>query len=223
MSGLLINQPLGAIDEVPLSYDPNAPRWLMKRLLDIVLSFASLVILSPILAFLCLAIKLTSEGPILYKQIRVGAGGKLFLIYKFRSMIQNADSLRNSLASKNEASGPVFKIRNDPRITPIGRYLRKFSLDELPQLWNILRGEMSIVGPRPPLPNEVQNYQPWQLRRLSVPQGLTCIWQISGRSNVNFDDWVKLDLRYIDSWSLILDLKIIIHTFLTVLRGHGAY
>jgi exopolysaccharide biosynthesis polyprenyl glycosylphosphotransferase len=195
----------------------------MKRFLDIVLSLATLIVLSPLLAILCLAIKLSSGGPVIYKQTRLGVGGKPFLLYKFRSMVQNADSLKTSLSTLNEASGPVFKIRNDPRITPIGRYLRKFSLDELPQLWNILRGDMSIVGPRPPLPNEVHNYQPWQLRRLSVPQGLTCIWQISGRSNINFDDWVKLDLRYIDSWSLILDLKIIIQTFFSVLRGHGAY
>lgn len=223
MSGLPISQTFEGIGRIPLSYDPNAPRWLMKRFLDIVLSLATLVVLSPLLVILCVAIKLSSDGPVLYKQTRLGVGGKPFQLYKFRSMIQNADSLKNSLSSMNEASGPVFKIRNDPRITPIGRYLRKFSLDELPQLWNILKGDMSIVGPRPPLPNEVHNYQPWQLRRLSVPQGLTCIWQISGRSNINFDDWVKLDLRYIDSWSLILDLKIIIQTFFTVVRGHGAY
>jgi exopolysaccharide biosynthesis polyprenyl glycosylphosphotransferase len=195
----------------------------LKRFLDIFASFMAILILSPIFLLIGLVIKTTSSGPVIYKQIRVGQGGQTFWLYKFRSMVQNADSLKASLADTNEASGPVFKMRNDPRVTRIGKFLRKFSLDELPQLWNILRGDMSIVGPRPPLPTEVAQYQPWQLRRLSVPQGLTCIWQVSGRSTVGFDDWVRLDLRYIDSWSLLLDLKIIAQTFFVVLRGVGAY
>jgi exopolysaccharide biosynthesis polyprenyl glycosylphosphotransferase len=208
---------------IPSSYNSHSLRYRLKRFLDIFASFMAILILSPIFLLIGLVIKTTSSGPVIYKQIRVGQGGQTFWLYKFRSMVQNADSLKASLADTNEASGPVFKMRNDPRVTRIGKFLRKFSLDELPQLWNILRGDMSIVGPRPPLPTEVAQYQPWQLRRLSVPQGLTCIWQVSGRSTVGFDDWVRLDLRYIDSWSLLLDLKIIAQTFFVVLRGVGAY
>jgi lipopolysaccharide/colanic/teichoic acid biosynthesis glycosyltransferase len=208
---------------VALSYDPMSPRYKWKRGFDALASLAAIIVLFPLFVLVGLAIKATSPGPIIYKQIRVGEGGRPFWLYKFRSMVHNADHLKDSLSQFNETSGPTFKMRRDPRVTPVGRILRKFSLDELPQLWNILRGDMSIVGPRPPLPQEVAKYQPWQLPRLSVPQGLTCIWQVSGRSNVGFDDWVKLDLRYIDSWSFLLDLKIIAQTVLVVLRGSGAY
>lgn len=208
---------------IPSIYDSHSFRYRAKRLFDIGCSFVAILFLLPVFLCLGLAIKITSPGPVIYKQVRIKHGGEPFWLYKFRSMVQDADLLKESLADTNEASGPVFKIRNDPRITGLGKFLRKFSLDELPQLWNILRGDMSIVGPRPPLPSEVAQYQPWQLRRLSVPQGLTCIWQISGRSSVGFEDWVKLDLRYIDSWSLLLDIKIIIQTFVAVFRGIGAY
>lgn len=208
---------------VPLSYHPGLLRFRAKRGLDITCAILGLLLLSPLLGVIAFLIYSTSHGPIFYVQERVGAGGCLFKLYKFRSMVADADRRLGDLIGKNEASGPVFKIKRDPRVTPVGRFLRKFSLDELPQLWNIVRGDMSIVGPRPPLPAEVAKYQPWQLRRLSVPQGLTCIWQISGRSDVCFEDWVRLDLRYIDNWSIALDLKIIARTFIVVLRGSGAY
>ena len=208
---------------IPLSYDPSCCRAIAKRAFDILAAVTALVLLSPFLVCIAMLVCVSGKGPIFFMQKRVGAGGKIFNIYKFRTMIPDAEDVLKDLKDQNEASGPVFKIRRDPRTTPIGRYLRRYSLDELPQLWNIIRGEMSIVGPRPPIPSEVAMYHPWQLRRLSVPQGLTCIWQISGRSDVTFDDWVKLDLRYIDTWSLRLDFAIIARTFLVVLRGSGAY
>ena len=194
----------------------------VKRVFDISVSAAMLVLLSPLLGLMALAVKLSSPGPVLFRQMRSGAHGRLFTMFKFRSMVENAEMLQATLAGANEVSGPVFKIRQDPRLTSIGRFLRRTSLDELPQLWNVLRGEMSIVGPRPAVPSEVARYEPWQRRRLSMKPGLTCLWQVSGRSTVAFDRWMRLDLEYIDRWSLGLDFRILARTILAVVSGRGA-
>ncbi len=194
-----------------------------KRVIDITASLMGLLLLSPIMLLVALLIKMTSRGPVLFSQVRIGQGGKKFRLYKFRTMVVNSESLKGQLKKLNEKSGPVFKIKKDPRITKIGGILRKYSIDELPQLWNIVKGDMSVVGPRPPLPDEVAQYKIWQTRRLATKPGLTCIWQVSGRSRIEFEDWVRLDLRYIDSWSLWLDIKLIFKTFRVVLTGDGAY
>ncbi len=194
----------------------------IKRLMDIVISLAALVIFSPIMVLTALAIKLTSPGPVLFKQERVGLNGRKFMLYKFRSMVVNAEALKERLASLNEMDGPVFKIKNDPRITPIGYIIRRTSIDELPQFINVLKGDMSIVGPRPPLAGEVEHYEVWQRRRLSLKPGITCIWQVSGRNKISFEEWMRMDLEYIDNWSLVLDLKLILRTLVVVLTGYGA-
>jgi exopolysaccharide biosynthesis polyprenyl glycosylphosphotransferase len=194
-----------------------------KRALDIVLSLTGLLIGFPLFLIIGLLIRCTSTGPVLFKQRRVGVGGREFWCYKFRSMYMDAEARLESLMHLNEVSGPVFKIKNDPRITPIGRIVRKLSLDELPQLLNVLVGDMSIVGPRPPLPREVAKYDAKQRGRLAVKPGLTCLWQISGRSNIGFDRWVELDLAYIDSMTFWGDVKIILRTIPAVITGRGAH
>jgi exopolysaccharide biosynthesis polyprenyl glycosylphosphotransferase len=193
-----------------------------KRLFDIAASAFALWVLSPLILVTAMLIKLTSRGPIFFKQERVGMHGKAFYMLKFRSMVANAEELKLKLLADNEQNGPVFKIKKDPRITAVGRFIRKFSVDELPQLINVLRGEMSIVGPRPPLPTEVAQYEPWQRRRLSVRPGLTCLWQVSGRNKVGFQDWMYLDMQYIDHWSLGQDFNLILKTVPVVLTGKGA-
>ena len=194
-----------------------------KRALDLVLSSFAIVLLSPLLLLVALAIKLTSLGPLFFIQDRVGLNKRRFRLYKFRTMIADAEQRIEELEALNEMDGPVFKIRNDPRITPIGKFLRKTSIDELPQLFNVLKGDMSLVGPRP-LP--VRDYngfdQDWQRRRFSVRPGITCLWQINGRSNVTFEHWMELDMQYIDEWSFWLDLLILVKTVPAVLRGAGA-
>jgi exopolysaccharide biosynthesis polyprenyl glycosylphosphotransferase len=195
---------------------------LLKRVLDFLMAFALLVVLSPLLLVLAALIKLTSRGPVLFRQTRCGLGGRKFTLLKFRSMHPDADLRREELEALNEMDGPVFKIRDDPRCTPVGRFMRKFSLDELPQLVNVLKGEMSFVGPRPPLPEEVERYEPWQRRRLRMHPGLTCLWALEGRSKLNFRRWMELDLQYIDNWSPALDWKILLRTIPVVLLGRGA-
>jgi len=195
---------------------------LLKRLLDASLSLVILLILSPLLLLVAILIKLTSPGPVLFVQTRVGMNQRQFKLYKFRSMIANAEERKSALLHLNERDGPAFKIENDPRITPLGRFLRKTSIDELPQLFNVLTGEMSLVGPRPPLPEEVEKYE-WLFRkRLSVKPGITCIWQISGRNNVSFDRWMEMDHEYIESWTVWLDLQILFKTIPAVLLSRGA-
>lgn len=194
----------------------------LKRLIDIAASSLALVVLSPLLAGAALAIKLTSRGEILFKQERVGLHGRKFYMLKFRSMVQNAEELKAKLAAQNEQAGPVFKMRSDPRVTAVGRFIRKYSIDELPQLINVLRGDMSIVGPRPPIASEVAKYEGWQRRRLSVRPGLTCVWQVSGRNEISFQEWMLLDMRYIDHWSLGQDFQLILKTLPVVLTGRGA-
>lgn len=214
---------LVAYDEIYLAADQFRREHRLKRIFDIFAASSALVLLSPLFLLIALAIKLTSKGPVFFCQQRVGCGGRLFNLYKFRTMVANAEDLKASLANLNEVDGPVFKIRRDPRITPVGRILRKYSLDELPQFFSVLIGDMSIVGPRPALLSEVKQYKTDYLRRLSAPQGLTCIWQISGRSNISFDEWMAMDLQYIDTWSFLQDLKIIAKTFKVVALGQGAY
>lgn len=195
----------------------------IKALFDVVVSTLLLVLLMPIFLIVAIAIKMTSPGPVFYRQVRCGLKGRRFTLYKFRTMVENAESLLPGLMKKNEMTGPVFKMENDPRITPLGKFLRKFSIDELPQLWNVFKRDMSLVGPRPPLPEEVQQYDSWQRRRLSMRPGITCFWQIEGRNHItDFNEWTNLDLKYIDNWSMILDFKILLRTIPTVLTGIGA-
>jgi lipopolysaccharide/colanic/teichoic acid biosynthesis glycosyltransferase len=194
----------------------------VKRFLDVTISLSLLLALLPLFLVISMAIKLTSEGPIFYRWKVVGQHGWHFVSYKFRSMVANADELRPSLESRNEMRGPVFKITNDPRITRVGRLLRKYSLDELPQLWSVLIGDMSLVGPRPPLQTEYVRFTEYQKLKLQVKPGLTCLWQIRGRNEVrDLDDWVKLDLLYVQHWSLALDLRIVLRTIPVVFFGKG--
>ncbi len=194
----------------------------VKRLIDITASAGALFVLSPLFVAVALAIKLTTPGPALFRQRRVGLHGANFNMLKFRSMVANAEALQLQLLLQNEQAGPVFKMKNDPRMTTVGRFIRKYSIDELPQLINILRGDMTIVGPRPALPGEVEKYSTWQRRRLSMRPGLTCYWQVSGRNQISFDEWMQLDLRYIDNWSLAIDARLILQTLPVVLGGDGA-
>jgi exopolysaccharide biosynthesis polyprenyl glycosylphosphotransferase len=216
-------QQIGSIPLLTVTTSPDREGLLMvKRLLDAVIAFAALVLLSPLMALTAVAIWLESGRPILYRQIRLGRNGRRFGLYKFRSMVADADAQLQRLAHLNEVNGPAFKIKQDPRITRVGRIIRRTSIDELPQLFNVLRGDMSLVGPRPPLPSEVENYDLWQHRRLSVKPGMTGLWQVSGRNLPEFNDWVQLDLAYIDSWSLWMDFKILLKTVPVVLTGKGA-
>jgi exopolysaccharide biosynthesis polyprenyl glycosylphosphotransferase len=217
---------LEELDGLPLlsvSPGPTNPFLLVcKRALDLSLSVLLLVLSLPIVVAIATLVKITSSGGVLYRQTRCGLNGRRFTLYKFRTMIEGAEDQRGTLLHLNEMNGPAFKLRQDPRVTRFGRFLRKFSLDELPQLWNVVKGDMSLVGPRPPIPEEVAQYQRWQRRRLAMKPGLTCLWQISGRNNVDFDRWMELDLEYIDSWSPLLDLKILLKTIPVVLSGRGA-
>jgi lipopolysaccharide/colanic/teichoic acid biosynthesis glycosyltransferase len=204
--------------------DPPASRrtagwqWRAKRLLDMLVAGILLIALAPLFALIAVAIRLTTSGPVLYRWPVLGEGGRPLRAYKFRTMIVGADALKLGLRERNEASGPVFKMRNDPRITPVGRVLRKFGLDELPQLWSVLRGEMSLVGPRPVLVSEWVQMNAWQRRKLSTKPGIVCLWHLRGQPR-DFDEWVRLDLEYVDNWSLWLDLKLLFWTPFYVLSG----
>lgn len=215
------------MDGIPLVSFQATPtgEWQMaiKRFADILLSFIGIMVLLPFFPIVALLIKLTSPGPIFFRQTRCGLNGRLFQIYKFRSMVVDAEAKQAELLHLNEMSGPVFKATNDPRFTIIGQWLRKTSIDELPQLWNVLRGEISLIGPRPPVPQEVAKYEPWQRRRLSMRPGITGYWQVNGRSEIkDFNKWMRLDLEYIDRWSLLFDMKIILKTIPVVFLGKGA-
>jgi exopolysaccharide biosynthesis polyprenyl glycosylphosphotransferase len=211
--------PLIGIKQVSL----NTLQRIITRLVDIVLSILGLVVGSPLWLFIAIAIRVTSAGPIVYRQTRVGLNGQHFITYKFRSMYQDADKRLVQLRSKNEVSGPLFKMKDDPRRTPIGTFLRETSLDEIPQLFNVLKGEMSLVGPRPPLPGEVAQYEEWQKNRLAIKPGLTGLWQVRGRSDLSFDEGVLMDLYYIENWSLRLYFQILLRTIPAVLFRRGAY
>ena len=193
-----------------------------KRIIDIVGSFTGLILLSPLILIVSMLIKLESKGEVIFKQKRVGLNGKEFYMYKFRSMVINAEELKEQLESQNEMSGPMFKIKDDPRITKVGKFIRKTSIDELPQLINVIKGDMSLVGPRPSLPKEVEKFEQWMMERLEVKPGLTCIWQISGRNNIDFEDWMKLDIKYVRERSFKLDMKLILKTVLVLLGDKNA-
>lgn len=216
-----------AVGGIPLigvkeaTFSPSALA--IKRAMDVLLSVALFIVALIPMAIIAVLIKLSSPGPVIYSQLRVGRGGKLFTAYKFRTMRVGAEEERDALLPLNEASGPMFKIRNDPRITSIGKWLRRTSLDELPQFWNVLNGDMSLVGPRPPLPTEVAKYQDWHKRRLDVSPGVTGLWQVSGRSELTFDEMVMLDLYYIENWSPWLDIWIMVKTIPALLTARGAY
>ncbi len=195
----------------------------IKRIMDITLGLFLLILLFPLIVLISILIKLDSKGPILFKQKRYGLNGRVFTLYKFRTMFEDAEKRKEEVLHLNIMDGPVFKAPNDPRLTRIGKFLRKFSLDELPQLYNVLKGEMSLVGPRPLVLEEVQKFQRWQKRRLSMKPGLTCLWQISGRSKLDFETWMKMDLEYIDNWSLKKDIIILLKTIPAVLTGKGAH
>lgn len=183
-----------------------------KRVMDILGAGCGLVLLSPVIIIVAILVKFSSKGPIFFSQKRVGKNGKEFNMYKFRSMVVNAEELKEKLAAQNEMSGPMFKMKDDPRVTKIGKFIRKTSLDELPQLWNVIKGDMSLVGPRPSLPKEVAQFEEWMYKRLAVKPGLTCYWQVSGRNNIDFEDWMKLDCRYVDERNLWIDIKLIFKT-----------
>lgn len=215
------------LDNFPILTFESTPdkliRLMVKRLFDIIFSGTALILLSPLFVVISILIKTTSKGSIFFKQQRSSLYGRKFLLYKFRTMVEDAEAKLKDLLVYNEMDGPVFKMKDDPRITKIGKFLRKFSMDELPQLWNVFKGDMSLVGPRPPIPAEVEKYKPWQRRRLSMRPGITCLWQVSGRNKItDFNEWMKLDLEYIDNWSLWLDFKIILRTIPAALFGIGA-
>ncbi len=214
-------RPVAALSSVPR----HSSYLLVKRVMDIAISALLLLLLAPLLALLAILVKLTSpHGPVFYRWKVLGVNKKPFVSYKFRTMVPNAEELKPQILGRNEMVGPAFKMRDDPRITPLGRFLRKYSLDELPQLYSVLKGDMSLVGPRPPFQEEVDRYEFWQRRKLSIKPGITCLWQVNGRNHIhNFDQWAQLDLEYIQKASLWLDLKILLKTVPVVLRGRGAY
>lgn len=195
----------------------------LKRVIDVIAAVVLLIVLAPVLALIMIAIRLDSPGPVIFRQQRCGRGGRTFTFYKFRGMVADAEARQAEFEALNEVDGPIFKMRRDPRITRVGRILRSTSLDELPQLWNVLRGDMSLVGPRPPIPSEVAMYEPWQLERLTVTGGITGLWQVSGRSELSFDDMVRLDIEYIATWSLWRDVRILLATLTAVISARGAY
>lgn len=195
-----------------------------KRMVDVICAIIGLIILSPLMVIISLLIKVEDkQGSVFFSQPRLGKDSKSFPIYKFRSMVSNAEELKLTLLQENELTGPVFKIKNDPRVTKIGRFMRRTSLDELPQLINVLKGDMSLVGPRPPLPEEVAKYTDYEKQRLKVVPGLTCYWQVSGRSNLDFKEWVDLDLKYIKERNMLIDIKLIFKTILVLFGSKDAY
>jgi exopolysaccharide biosynthesis polyprenyl glycosylphosphotransferase len=218
---------LDHLGQLPLLTFSAAPhddvRLLVKRTTDICLAAAALLVLSPLMLLVAVLVKLTSPGPAIFRQVRCGLNGRRFIFYKFRSMCDNADQLRPAFEDRTSGRWPAIKLAKDPRLTPIGAYLRKYSIDEWPQLWNVVKGEMSLVGPRPAVPQEIDHYKDWQRRRLRMRPGLTCLWALEGRDTLDFDTWMKKDMEYIDNWSLALDIKILLRTIPRVLSGKGAY
>ncbi len=222
--------PSALVSPAPWDLDPgmmsaawSGPQRFAKRTLDVCVAGVLLVLLAPVMAVIALAIRLESPGAIIFRQVRLGRHGRPFIFYKFRGMVADAEARRSQLEHLNEVDGPIFKMRNDPRVTRVGRFLRRTSLDELPQLWNVLKGDMSLVGPRPPIPSEVARYDAWQCNRLLVTGGITGLWQVSGRSALTFQEMVELDLQYIKQWSFWLDVRILLRTILVVLSRNGAY
>lgn len=203
-------------------FEKNKTYYIIKYIIDILGASVGIILLSPILIITALMIKIESDGPIIFSQERVGINGKMFKMYKFRSMVQNADEILDKLKHKNEMSGPMFKIKDDPRITKIGKFIRKTSIDELPQLFNVLKGDMSLVGPRPNLPREVSQFSEYHKQKLLATPGLTCYWQIMGRNNIDFNEWMELDIKYIRERSILLDIKLIFKTFFVLFGDDSA-
>ena len=193
-----------------------------KRFIDILGSSIGLILLSPILLIAAIAIKIESKGPVIFSQKRIGLNGKEFKMFKLRSMVEDAEALKKDLMKKNEMSGPMFKMKDDPRVTKVGKIIRKTSIDELPQLINVLKGDMSLVGPRPSLPKEVKKFKPWMKKRLDVKPGLTCYWQVSGRNSIGFEDWMKLDIKYVEERNFLVDIKLIFRTFFVLFGDKNA-
>jgi lipopolysaccharide/colanic/teichoic acid biosynthesis glycosyltransferase len=214
---------LDAVNPTEQSADVSRVYEVAKRGLDLLVCVPGILLLSPVFLLIAAAIKWESSGPVFFRQVRVGRDGKPFYCLKFRSMAADAEKRKDEISHLNEVDGPVFKIKHDPRVTGVGHVLRKFSLDEFPQLINVVRGEMTLVGPRPPLPREVEQYESWMLRRLDVTPGITCIWQISGRSDTSFDQWMRMDLEYIETRCFWKDVSILLRTVPAVLFGRGAY
>lgn len=217
MEKLQLCNEVALVEEMNM-FEKNKMYFITKRLIDVVGSLFGIVILSPLMLVIAVAIKLESEGPIFFGQERVGQGGKVFKMYKFRSMVVNAEDILKDLKDKNEMSGPMFKMKNDPRITKVGKFIRRTSLDELPQMFNILKREMSIVGPRPNFKREIAQFSTHQKQKLIAKPGLTCYWQVMGRSNIDFEEWMELDIKYLQERSTWVDIKLIFRTF-TVLFG----
>lgn len=208
--------------ETNINYNCSFMYYFTKRFIDIICSIIGIILLSPLMLITSIAIKITSKGPAIFTQERVGKNGRTFRMYKFRSMVVNAEDLLYKLKDENEMSGPMFKMKDDPRITSIGRFIRKTSIDELPQLFNVLKGEMSLVGPRPNLPCEVAKFNNWQKQKLLVKPGLTCYWQVMGRSDIGFEEWMRLDIKYIKERNILLDLKLIFKTFFVLFGDEHA-
>lgn len=208
--------------EENLEYEKSKGYSFVKRLIDFAGALFGIIVLSPILLIAALVIKIDSNGPVIFSQERVGKNGKLFKMYKFRSMVTNAEELLDKLKEKNEMSGPMFKMTRDPRVTKVGRFIRKTSIDELPQLFNVIRGEMSLVGPRPNLPREVEEFTSYQMQKLTVKPGLTCYWQVMGRSSIDFEDWMELDIKYLKERNLWVDIKLIVRTFFVLFGDRNA-
>lgn len=199
--------------EMPLEYEKVGLVYsFFKRLFDVILSLMGIILLSPIFIIVIIAIKIDSKGKAFFVQERVGLKGNIFRMYKFRSMVVDAEELKKNLMTQNEMGGPMFKMKEDPRVTRVGRFIRKTSIDELPQLFNVLKGDMSLVGPRPSLPSEVKEFEPWMMERLAVKPGITCYWQVSGRNNIDFIDWMKLDIKYVREKNIWIDVKLIFKT-----------
>lgn len=194
----------------------------IKRLIDLFGAFIGLIVLSPIILIVSILIKFESKGPVIFSQDRIGKDGKVFKMYKFRSMVVNAEELKEKLKEQNEMSGPMFKMKEDPRVTKVGKFIRKTSIDELPQLINVLKGDMSLVGPRPSLPKEVEQFEDWMMERLEVKPGLTCYWQVSGRNNIDFEDWMKLDIKYVREKNTLTDIKLIFKTVFVLFGDENA-
>lgn len=226
MGGVIILQNLNIIEE-EISYEFGQAKVklgysFLKRVTDIIGSLMGLILLSPVLLIVMIAIRLESKGKVIFVQDRVGHNGNIFSMYKFRSMDMDAELKKKDLVDKNEMSGPMFKIKDDPRVTKIGKFIRRTSIDELPQLMNVLKGEMSLVGPRPSLPNEVDEFEPWMMERLEVKPGITCYWQVSGRNNIGFEEWMKLDVKYVKEKSFLVDIKMIFKTALLLFGDEHA-
>lgn len=217
-----VNAYLGKVSELEKNIKNRKIYEYIKRIIDLVCSIFGLIILLPVFILIAILIKIESKGPVFFVQKRIGINGEIIKMYKFRSMVIDAEKMKEELVKNNEMDGPMFKIKDDPRVTQIGKFIRRTSIDELPQLINILKGEMSLVGPRPSLPEEVEKFEPWMKKRLLVKPGLTCYWQVGGRNDIKFEEWMRMDVKYVDERSILIDIKLIIKTFFVLLGDKHA-